>query len=194
MGLRQTISASTNWLGRFGRAEAGVAAVEFAMILPIMLILYVGMVEGSTLISIDRKVQTVSGAVGDLVARANGKIDQGTLNDYVKIAGGIMTPYDASKLTQVISQVYVDSSGKATVDWSEAYLGTALQSTGAHADGSVIKLPAEMVAIAKEQHVIVSEGKLSYTPLYGIVFDQAVNLSRENFYMPRFGERIELEP
>ena len=186
------ISAGIRGLvARFSGAEAGVAAVEFAMILPIMLLLYVGMVEGSTLISIDRKVQTVSGAVGDLVARADGKIPASTLNDYVKVAGGIMTPYDASTLVQVISEVYVDSSGKATVQWSRRYVGAAL-TTGAHSAGSTITLPAEMLAIAKGQYVIVSETRLAYTPLYGIVFDQAVNLSRENFYMPRFGERITL--
>ena len=178
------------WVTRFTRAEAGVAAVEFAMILPIMLMLYVGMVEGSTLISMDRKVQTVSGAVGDLVARVDGNISKDTLDDYVKIASGIMTPYDDSDLIQTISQVYVASDGKATVDWSQRYVGQVRQGSGAHSKGSQIKLPAEFIAISKGQYVVVSEAAVSYTPLYGIVFDSAVNLNRENFYIPRFREQI----
>jgi len=179
-------------LRRFKHAEAGVAAVEFAMILPIMLMLYIGMVEGSTLISMDRKVQTVSGAVGDLVARIDGNISASMLNDYVKIASGIMTPYPVDNLEQIVSQVYVNNSGQVTVDWSKRYLGQTPKASGAHASGSSISLPPEILAIAKGQYVIVTEAALSYSPLYGIVFDTAVNLSRENFFMPRFRERIVL--
>ncbi|OYX04897.1 MAG: hypothetical protein B7Z15_17290 [Rhizobiales bacterium 32-66-8] len=80
---------------RLRAAEAGVAAVEFALILPIMLLVYIGTVEASVLISMDRKIQSVSGAVGDLVARSRGEITSTLLNDYVKVAGGIMTPYPA---------------------------------------------------------------------------------------------------
>lgn len=180
----------TTWIKRFGLAERGAAAVEFALILPVMLLLYIGMMEGSTLISMDRKVQTVSGAVGDLVARANGEINVNTLNDYVKIASGIMTPYSSANLIQTVSQVYVKADGTATVDWSKRYVGQALQNSGAHDSGSQYNLPPEVTAIAKDQYVIVTEAGISYTPLYGIVFDKAVNLYRENFYMPRFGERI----
>jgi Flp pilus assembly protein TadG len=177
----------------FRHAEAGVAAVEFAMILPIMLFLYIGMVEGSTLISMDRKIQTVSGAVGDLVARSDGKISKSTLNDYVKVASGIMTPYPDDELVQIVSQIAVSSDGSmATVDWSQRYVGQVAQGSGAHSKGSNFTLPAEVVAIAKGQYVIVTEASQSYSPLYGIVFDQAVDLYRENFYMPRFRERIEL--
>jgi Flp pilus assembly protein TadG len=187
MGMRATWR---HWARSFKRAESGVAAVEFALILPIMLMLYVGMVEGSALISMDRKVQTVSGAVGDLVARSNGTISIGTLDNYVKIASGIMTPYPTSDLVQIVTQVHVDTAGKATVDWSQRYVGQVRQSTGAHTKGAVYPLPAQVVAIAKGEYVIVTESGLAYTPLYGIIFDSAVNLYRENFFMPRFREPI----
>ena len=183
------------WLRRFRTAEHGVAAVEFALILPIMLMLYIGMVEGSTLISMDRKVQTVSGSVGDLVARSNGTIKGNTLNDYVKVAAGIMTPFSDDDLEQVVSQVHVDADGKATIDWSRRYVGQVLQSSGAHAAGSVYALPSEVVDILRgqgQQYVIVTECSADYVPLYGFAFDKAVNLYRENFFMPRFGERIVL--
>ena len=180
------------WARRFRTAEHGVAAVEFALILPIMLLLYVGMVEGSTLIAMDRKVQTVSGSVGDLVARSNGTIKAGTLNDYIKIAAGIMTPYPDENLVQMVTQVYVDANGKATVDWSKRYVGQVVQSTGARVKGDVYTLPSEGVAVSKGLYVIVTECSVAYTPLYGIVFDKAVNLYRENFYVPRFREQIVL--
>ena len=182
------------WARQFKAGESGVAAVEFALILPIMLLLYAGMVEGSTLITIDRKVQTVSGSVGDLVARSNGMITSKSLGDYVKVASGIMTPYSDTELVQVVTQVFVDNNGKATVDWSRPYVGQVAKTTGGRSKGSTYPLPADVVAISRGQYLIVTECSLSYKPLFGFVFDQAINLYRENFFVPRFREQIKLDP
>jgi hypothetical protein len=54
-------------------------------------------------------------------------------------------------------------------------------------------LPQEMIDIARDNYVVVSEVSYSYLPLYGIFFDQPVQLYRENFFMPRFREEIELK-
>lgn len=183
------------WAARFRAAETGVAAVEFALILPIMLMVYIGMVEASALISMDRKIQTVSGAVGDLVARENKAITSTTLADYVKVASGIMTPYPVAPLEQIVSQVEVSSEGVATVDWSQRFVGETLQATGAREEGEEYEgLPQQIIDIALGQYLIVAESRYSYVPLYGIPFDEPINLYRENFYLPRFGEPIELDP
>lgn len=179
---------------RFRGAEAGVAAVEFALILPIMLMVYVGMVEASALISMDRKIQSVSGAVGDLVARSDGIITEATLNDYVRVAGGIMTPYPIEPLVQVVSMVYVAPNNDTSVIWSRRYENQVLKPAGAHETGSSYELPAAIIAIAKEQYVVVAESGYDYKPLYGIIIDQPIRLYRENFYLPRFGAMISLLP
>ena len=193
--MTNAVANLIRWAARFRTAETGVAAVEFALILPIMLWVYIGMVEASALISMDRKVQTISGAVGDLVAREDGEITSAMLADYVKVASGIMTPYPVAPLEQIITQVEVDADGVTRVDWSKRYLGETLQSTGAREVGEEYEgLPEEIINIALEQYVIVAESRYSYLPLYGIVFNQPVNLYRENFYLPRFGEQIVLDP
>jgi len=51
---------------RLARDERGVSAVEFAMLLPLMLTLYLGAVEISQGIAADRKVTLVSRTVADL--------------------------------------------------------------------------------------------------------------------------------
>lgn len=182
------------WAARLRKAESGVAAVEFALILPIMLLVYIGMVEASALISMDRKIQSVSGAVGDLVARSRGQITAAELADYVKVAGGIMTPYPAAPLEQIITQVEVMADGTTSVIWSKPFAHQAAQSTGGHTPGSSYPLPDAITDIALGQHVIVAESIYSYRPLYGIIFDQTVDLYRENFYLPRFGTEIEFVP
>src|SRR5215217_2949563 len=102
--------------------DDGVAAVEFALILPIMLLVYVGSVEASALITMDRRVQSVAGAVGDLVARSDGSIPAATLTDYFRAAGAIMTPYPPAALRQVVTQVNVAANGTTTVAWSRQYV------------------------------------------------------------------------
>lgn len=175
-------------LRRLRLAEGGAAAVEFALILPIMLLLYIGSVEASTLISMDRRVQSVAGAVGDLVARSNATLAAADLTDYFRAAGGIMTPYPSSELKQVVTLVNVDATGKATIGWCKQYVNGIYATCSDYPTG--YKLPAAMIAVAKGQSVIVATASYSYLPLYGIVIKQAVQLNRENYFMPRFGGTI----
>ncbi len=63
-----------NWLLQrirgFSRDTRGVAAVEFALILPLLLLLYIGSVEATLLYTTDRGVATIASTVADLVARS----------------------------------------------------------------------------------------------------------------------------
>lgn len=180
-------------LREFRLVEQGVAAVEFALILPAMLILYIGSVEAASLISMDRRVQQIAGTLGDLVARSDTTIDQSTLQDYFKAAGGLMTPYATTDLRQVVSLIEVKNDNTTRVVWSKQYLnGTYGQATGAaHATNSTTyKLDDELKVIAKGSYVVVSEVNYSYLPFYGIIIKQPVMLYRENYFMPRFGGAI----
>ncbi|ODT67259.1 MAG: hypothetical protein ABS75_24155 [Pelagibacterium sp. SCN 63-23] len=175
---------------RFARAQRGVAVVEFALVVPIMLVVYVGSFEASTLISVDRKVQSVAGAIGDLVARADKTMTTTQMQDYFRAASGIMTPYSSDPVLQVVTAISVNNSGEATVVWSRQYNNGTYSATTPHVTGSAFPLPAEMIAISKGQMVIAAEASYAYTPLYGIVFNQPINLYRSSFYMPRFGGTI----
>lgn len=183
-------------LRRLALVEDGVAAVEFALILPIMLLVYIGSVEASLAITMDRKVQLVAGALGDLVARSDTTIAAGTLEDYFQAAGGIMTPYPVGNLKQVVTQVLVSDDGSsATVVWSREYnysdeeviVGTD------HPQDSSFELPVAMRAIAPGGYVIVAESSYEHTPLSGFVFNQPITLYRENFLLPRFGGSITVD-
>jgi len=173
---------------RFGRAEKAVAAVEFALILPFMLMLYLGSIEVSQLISVDRKVASVASTVGDLVARANGRISGNELDDYFQAAGLILRPYPSNDLRQRITLVHVDEDGETEVAWSEGFNGAPNIAAGAGYD-----LPDEITGIARDNYVVVSEAQMAYQPWVGFVFEDALTMYRQYFHMPRFGEEIELD-
>lgn len=171
-------------------AEAGTAAVEFALILPIMLLVYIGSVEASAVISMDRRVQSVAGTLGDLVARADTNISAATLTDYFRAAGGIMTPYPADGLGQVVTQLEVDDDGTATIVWSRQYVDGTYGVGTDYLPGDTYELAEAMQTIAAGNFLIVAEATNTYLPMYGFAFDQPIRLYRENFFMPRFGGSI----
>lgn len=183
MGLRALISR----LRHLRRDEGAVAAVEFALILPFLLALYVGSIEASQLITVDRRITTIAGTVGDLVARSDGTITQSQLTDYFRAAEGIILPFSTTGLKQVVTSVYVNAAGVTSVQWSQPYNGGT-----AYVVGRPYTLPVEITNISRNAYVIVSETSYSYLPLLGIVFKTSVPLYRQNFHMPRFGAAINL--
>lgn len=178
---------------RFRFAEEGAAAVEFALILPVMLLMYFGSAEAASLLTVDRKVQSVAGAVGDLVARSKGSLDEVEITDYFRAATNIMSPYGTTRLIQTVTAVEVSDEGETSVLWSVRYSDGELSETvDDYPEGEEYPLPQEMIDIATGQVVIAAEvDYISYTPLLGIVFDVPIDLHRSAMFMPRFGGTIE---
>lgn len=176
---------------RFARARDGVAAVEFALTVPVLLLLYVGSTELSQLITVDSRVATISGTVGDLVARSKNKLAQSDLNTYFVAAQRILQPYSTTDLKQTVTLVKVTPAGQVTVVWSKAYNGAKTYAANAN-----FTLPQQMIDVAKQAtantYVVVSETSYAYMPLLGMVFDTPLTLYHENFYLPRFGGDIQI--
>lgn len=177
-------------LRRFLGDGKGVAAVEFALILPPLLVLYVGSIEASSLITVDRRVQIISGTVGDLVARWDpdaGAIPQATLDDYFTAADAIMYP-DPNYLSvrQRVNVVFVDADGDATVVWSCVHGGAQKRPVGYEYD-----LDPQMTALVQSAsgYVVTSETYYDHTPVLGLII-QEVDLRAESFYLPRFEQVV----
>lgn len=178
--------ASRTLVKRFWNHNSGVAAVEFALILPLMILLYFGTVEASRAVAYDRRLTSAAAALGDLVSQSNKSLTNAQLTDYFTAARITMVPYDADDLQQIATCVQVDSAGNAIVIWSRADNGAT-----AHVVGDPYVLPAAFTAIAKDTYVIVSEASLFYQPLTNIAFQAGIPLYKEQFYVPRFGGLIQ---
>jgi len=106
--------------------ESGVSAIEFAMILPLMVTLYLGAVELSEGIAIDRKVTLAARSVTDLVSQSNTALSSSDMDNLLQAGSVVMEPYLASSgstkfLRIVVSQIKTDAQGNATVDWSAGW-------------------------------------------------------------------------
>ena len=98
------VTAPIAWLGelrrRFARAESGMAAVEFSLILPIMVVLWIGGVEVTQGLSIDRRVNSLAAGVGDLVARTK-TLTYAQVAAIFNLAPGAMFPWPCSARASV---------------------------------------------------------------------------------------------
>jgi Flp pilus assembly protein TadG len=100
----------------------GVAAVEFAVIVPVMLTLFFGLVEFSNGVAADRKVSLVARTLSDLTSQAPSVVDSDLANFNI-VANAILTPYAVTPTTPLvatITELYIHpTTGVAKVIWSK---------------------------------------------------------------------------
>src|ERR1017187_10305766 len=102
---------------RLARDKRGVSAVEFALLAPVMIGLYLGCVEISAGVGADRKVSLTAAALANLSSQVTtiSSTDMGNIFD---ASTAIIAPYSASNLTLTLSCLKIDSTGVAKVQWS----------------------------------------------------------------------------
>lgn len=167
------------------RDERGVSAVEFAMLLPLMVLLYLGGVEVSQAVAVDRKATLVARSVGDLVAQAS-TVTTNDISNILDAASAVVAPYDASKLKIVVSSIKIDSNGIAKVDWSETRNGTK------RTVGSTVTLPAALNVA--NSSLIWAEVQYAYTPAIGYVITGTMNLKDQIYMRPRTANAVQKAP
>jgi len=168
-------------LNKFTRDRRGVSAVEFAMILPLMLTLYLGAVEVSQGISIDRKVTLTTRTVADLASQVT-NITNADMTNLLQASTTVMTPYPTATLRITVSSVLIDAQGRATIAWSDTLNGTA------RTVGAAVTLPA--VLNVASTSLIWSEVSYQYQPVIGYVVTGALNLSDQIYMRPRLSDTV----
>ena len=163
-------------LFRFGKDKRGVSAVEFALLSPLMIGLYLGGAELSQGIAIDRKVTLTAGAMANLSAQVT-TISSSDMTDILTASSKIMAPYSTSPLQITLSCLVIDNNSAVKVKWSATQGGTA------RSVGSSITIPANL-AVANTQ-LLFSEVSYSYTPAVGHVITGSLTLSDTMYMSPR---------
>jgi Flp pilus assembly protein TadG len=166
---------------RFSGDQRGVSAVEFAMLLPLMITLYLGAVEISQGVAINRKVTLTSRTVADLASQVS-SINNTDMTNLLNASAAVVAPFDVSQLKVTVSAVSIDNNGVAKVAWSDTLNGTK------RAVGSTVSLPAAL-NVANSQ-LIWSEVSYYYQPTIGYVVTGALNLKDQIYMRPRLSDTI----
>lgn len=152
------LPSTVSWT-RLMRDRRGVSAIEFAMIAPILILLYVGIAEIGNALTIYRRTSTVASTAADLTAQVK-TVSTSGLQDIFGASSSILTPYDPTPLKIVLSSVVADQNNNGKVAWSQASKGSARGTNSAYA------VPAGLTE--PNSSVIVAEITYAFTPLVNL--------------------------
>jgi Flp pilus assembly protein TadG len=162
-----------------GDNNSGVAAIEFAMIIPIMAVLLVGTNEFSAGVAIDRKVTIMARTLSDLTSQGTSVTDD-ELTNFFNAGKAIMTPYPSAPVEGTISELYIHPTTlKARVQWSKG--------VAAFAPGDIIEIP-DALKIGGT-YLIYSQVRYKYVPSVAWFINKVdgIRLSDVSFTRPRQG-------
>jgi len=178
----RTRTPSPIWLLRLWRHVAalhrnnsGLAAVEFAMIIPLMAALLVGTNEFAAGVAVDRKVTLMARTLSDLTSQ-NTSVDDDKLTNFFNASKAIMTPYSATPVQGTITELFINPDTLAArVQWSKG--------AEAHAVGEIIEIPAALKVA--DTYLIYSEVKYVYKPSVAWFINKSTGITLTDFSYTR---------
>ena len=158
---RRTSARAGGVLRRLIADRRGVSAVEFAILLPFMISLYVAGNETSLALSIYRKVSHTGATLGDLTSQSS-SLTTSDMSNIFAATTAVMSPYSDSGLKLVVAAVEMKNSAYL-VDWSVAQNTTAWTANAT----PPITIPTGL--ITEGQQIIVTQVKYSYTSTFSLI-------------------------
>lgn len=175
-------------LRRFGRNRNGVSAVEFALLLPMLMTVWAGFSEYAHAVDNWRKLTLLARTVADLTAQgdAQNPIDVSLMNDIMAASTLVLKPFNASGVKIVVSALGVDLKNlnlTPRVCSSFANSKATARGTGVASD---LTVPVGYQTTG--MRYILAEVSMPYTPVIGSALVKFVKGSQNpitlNFSVP----------
>ncbi len=167
---------------RFASSTRGIAAVEFAFVLPVLAVIFLASTDGGRAIAIYMKVRAATYTV-DAITNQYANIHDTDMQGILGATAKVLAPYSTGPLAITVSQVAIDSKGKATISWSDSQGGTA------RSVGSPMTVPTNLNV--PSSYLVFGEVTYSYQPLFGYFGDNStINLSDNLYTTPRISASI----
>lgn len=170
----------------FWTSRKATALVEFAFVLPVMVVMYFGTIEITQSVIAKRKLNIAISALADLTARAK-TVSSSDMSDTFGAAASIMAPANVTGMQMRISSIIVYPAGNSCVDWSLAQNMTALTA------GASFQAPAALTTVPSlvARDYIVAEGYYPYSPITHNLITGTITLHEGPTYLvPRQSDRV----
>lgn len=188
---------------RFTRDKSGLAAVEFAMILPVMVTCYFGCLEVTQGFSASRKVSILSRSLSDLASQATTSINATEIGNIFDASRGVLAPFDVQHVKMTVTGVVFNGtalSPKAYTDWSATRNGV-LRPCGELTQVANGSPPAPnaipLGLVTPGTTLIVADVEYTYLPLVGGAFKSigdgskmSIPLKQTSYMRPRTLTRV----
>jgi Flp pilus assembly protein TadG len=176
------------------RASFGVAgnvAVEFALTLPVLMLLMLGSAEMARFVILHQKVDRVAVTTSDLVARAE-TIKESELDDIFEAARFVAQPFDLPNLGIVIVSAITNEDGDGpTVAWQRSGAGTASHTSQIGVEGGAATLSADF-EVREGETAIIAEVFYDFEPFLSELIVKPQTLYRRAHHRPRLGTLEEI--
>jgi Flp pilus assembly protein TadG len=178
---------TSGFLGKLRSAasdQKGVAAIEFALIVPIMIGLYLMLHETANGLRASRKVTMTARVLADLASRP-ATLDGAGRSDIFGVAPTLIQPFDSKLVSMRLTSVCFDATGQGKVDWSQVS-GSGYAPYGRSASVSV---PAGMGV--PNSSVVLAEVQYPYKPAVGYNITGTIMLSDSLHMRPRSSSSVQ---
>jgi Flp pilus assembly protein TadG len=174
---------------RFVASEQGVTAIEFALVLPVVLLILLGCFEVPRFVLIYQKIARTSSGVADLVAQADDPLTKRQMADIYTAGKIMMQPNDVIANGRIyVSSINHPSGQSVTITWQtnngglpgNSSLGSRIGNEGSTAPA----IPAALVPATGEE-VLAAEVFFNYQPIFSTLIYQGSQLYMVSYTRPR---------
>jgi Flp pilus assembly protein TadG len=166
---------------RFIAGEQGVTAIEFALVLPIVILILLGCFEVPRYVLIVQKIARTSSGVADLTAQADEPITKNQIGDLFNAGKIMMQPYDVVANGKIyVSSINNPNGAGVTVTWQRDNGGTGPATKITNA----ASIPAPIRPLSNEE-VIAAEVYFTYQPVFPTLIYSGSTLYRVSYTRPR---------
>jgi Flp pilus assembly protein TadG len=171
---------------RFLRDRRGVAAVEFAFVAPILICAYLGMAEVDLGVLASRQTSHLAATIGDLASQSD-NLTAANLTDLWSIGGSMLQPFPTGTALKIrLSEVLMNSSGQAIVQWSknQNWTGTA------YVNGVTPIPQITTTQLSTGQYLIMTEVEYDYSSPIGNFLPGITTMTYTFYHHPRNGTQV----
>jgi len=156
--------------------KAGLAAVEFALVLPALLALIFGAIEVTNIMVAKTDTTNIASTAADLVAQESA-VNNADIANVFSAMTALIYPYDGTNAKIIITSIIDDGKGGGKVAWSDGY-----HTTG-HTKNASMSVPAGLMTSGGS--VILSEVTYTYKTPSNYLVKLPVSMSNTFYSHPR---------
>lgn len=169
------------FLTRLRGDRRGVSAVEFALIAPVILLMYFGLAEFCQAFMAQKRMGRTAATVADLVTQ-NEVVTAAEVADVFEVGRLMMRPFPAVPLEQRVTALTRQPDGQVRVDWSRA------QGMTARGAGSTVEIPDGL--IAADESLVMTEITYDYESPFSELLPGLTRFNHTYYLRPRKVEQV----